>query len=216
MNSRDADGAGRGCIAQPRSSLSKRCDDRHVMVMNAVTSLGRPPTHSRPRAICCGVMASAVWAAISLERGTKAPPTSARLPASQPFSDNVSTPPMLRPHRLDAPRIQLRLYSHLPTSAGRADETPTGRRDGRVHRQAEGSWRNIALTTTVVAIHPGELTVAVEVGEGDGLGSVGHHAASNERAMCAVHLDMQGASERPAGYRRPRGRVLLALGLTSR
>ena len=91
---------------------------------------------------------------------------------------------MLPTHRLDAPGIKLRLYGHVPTTAGRADEALTGRRDGCVHRKAEPGWRNIALTTTGIAVHPRKLAVAVEVGECDRLGSVGHHAAPNQSDMC--------------------------------
>ena len=84
------------------------------------------------------------------------------------------------PYRLDAPWIQLRLYTHAPTTAGRADQAFAGRRDRRVHRKAETVWQNLALTTAGVAVYPGELAVAVKVGQGHGLGRVGHHAAPNQ------------------------------------
>jgi hypothetical protein len=180
--------------------------------MNAVTLLGRMQTHPRLQLIFCIVMAGAQWAATGLEAITSLYSMLGTIgwPPARP-----STSPMLRPHRPDAPRIQLRLDDHVPASAGRADEALAGRRDGRVHRQAEGSRRNVALTPACVAIHPGELTVEVEVGEGDGLWSVGHYAAPNESNV-RRSLGHAGHQRAAPGYRRPRGRVLLALGLTSR
>jgi hypothetical protein len=86
----------------------------------------------------------------------------------------------------------------VPTTARRADEPLTGRRDGRIHTQAETGWRNIALTTAGVAVEPGELTVAVEVGESHRVGSVGHHPVPNQRAMYVTHLDAEGVLEPPS------------------
>ena len=108
------------------------------MVINALTSLGRPPTHSRLQLISCGVMVGDLWPATSLEAIISLDSMLGRItwPAALP-----SKPPILRPHRPDAPRIQLRLYGHLPTAAGRTDEPFPGRRDGRIHRQAETGWR---------------------------------------------------------------------------